>query len=144
MTFLSQKSALPLVSASPRDLTLSRRQAFAAALVAFEYLSPVRVGAEEVALDAAEEEQRQLVRHVARFARTRARPASVETVLYKGQPMRQLIATVDLGARTRVAAYPVEVVSDYDSHGEEYALGIWREFVQRDRDGVLRRYQREF
>lgn len=123
----------------------SRRQAFAAALVASACLHPMRVGA----LATAEEEQELLVRHVARFARTRARPSCVETALYKGQPIRQLVATVNLRAHTRVAAYPVEVASVFDGNGRrllgsEYGLLVYRKFVQRDRDGSLRQYEREF
>ena len=120
--------------------TLTRRQALAAALALSEYLSPMRVEA----LDAAEQEQKLLVQHAARFALSPARPASVANIFYEGKPMRQLVATVNLRANTRVAAYPVEVVSDFDDHGEEYALGIWREYSQRGTDGVRRRFRQEF
>lgn len=50
-------------------------------------------------------------------------------MLYKNQPMRQLVATADLPANSRVAAYPVEVVSDddeLDDHDDTYAVAIYR------------------
>ena len=70
--------------------------------------------------------QSQLMRsHATRF--THSRPAAVQTLSYQGHTMRQLVATVNVPASTRVAAYPVEVVSDADEHDDTYAVGLYQE-----------------
>ena len=80
--------------------------------------------------------------HAARFTGGRAAaPSTVAPVVLEGRTMRQLVATMDLPAHTRVAAYPVEVVPDDDDHDDEYAIGIFQEY------SVVaggRRFQREF
>ena len=49
-----------------------------------------------------------------------------------GVPMRSLVATVDLAANRRVAAYPVELVSDEDDYDRTYALGVYLEVRRRN------------
>ena len=93
-----------------------------------EYMPPSSAGAlltgdaQQQKLTAEEEQYLILDEHAARFARAKGRLTAIETMLYNGQPMRQLVATVGLPARTRIAAYPVEVVSDEDDdYSEECA-----------------------
>lgn len=63
--------------------------------------------------------------HATRFAHSR--PAAVQTLTYSGHTMKQLVATVNVPASTRVAVYPVEVVSDADEHDDTYAVGLYQE-----------------
>lgn len=71
-------------------------------------------------------QQSVLQEHAARFDSSSS-PAAIASIAYGGQQMRSLIATVNLPPNTRVAAYPVEVVSDEDDHDDIYAVSIFRE-----------------
>ena len=54
--------------------------------------------------------------------------SAVASVLFEGQPIRQLVATANVPAFTRVAAYPVEIVSDDDAgHEDTYAVSVYQE-----------------
>ena len=64
--------------------------------------------------------------HAARFDGG-STPVAVVSSTFRGRQMRSLVATVDVPPDARVAAYPVEVVSDDDSHDDTYALGIFRQ-----------------
>jgi len=46
--------------------------------------------------------------------------------------MRSLVATVDLAANRRVAAYPVELVSDEDDYDRTYAPSVYLEVRRRN------------
>ena len=69
-------------------------------------------------------QQKQLLDgHAARFA-----PTTTPAAVGAKYTMRQLIATVDVPSHTRVATYPVELVSDdLDSFDDTYAVRVYRE-----------------
>ena len=67
----------------------------------------------------------------------RSSPAAVAALLYEGRSIRQLVASTDVPAFTRVAVYPVEVVSDEDERDDSYSVGIYSEVERYGR--VLRR-----
>ena len=65
--------------------------------------------------------------HAARFLPTTT-PAAVDAVRYGKLTMRQLVATVDVPALTRVATYPIELVSDTHAEFDDtYAVLVYRE-----------------
>ena len=64
--------------------------------------------------------------HAARFD-SESSPAAIAYILYAGTTIRSLVATINLPPDTRVAVYPVEVVSDEEDHDNTYAVGILRE-----------------
>jgi len=106
-------------------LSFTRRDALCAGATAV--LAPPPAAAQLLQPALTWRAQQQLVRsHATRFASSR--PAAVQTLSYSGHTMRQLVATASVPASTRVAVYPVEVVSDdADEFDDTYAVGLYRE-----------------
>lgn len=74
--------------------------------------------------------QSQLVQeHADRFSRG-SQPAAVDSLVYNGRRIRQLVASIDVPAYTRVAAYPVELAYDVDEFDDTYAMRIYRQVGQ--------------
>ena len=138
-------AAAHLLGAQPH---YSRRQAstdLAIAVAALPCLPaaaappPTLAAPQRAATTSAEQLQQDLLRaHAARFARIQSVPAALASVVHNGKPMRSLVATVDLAANQRVAAYPVELVSDDDDHDDTYALGVFVEVRRRDPNPAYR------
>ena len=93
---------------------------------------PTLAAPQRAATASAELQQLLLKGHAARFDRTRSVPAAVASVVRNGVPMRSLVATVDLAANRRVAAYPVELVSDEDDYDRTYAPSVYLEVRRRN------------
>lgn len=106
--------------------SVTRREAFSAAATT---AAAVCLPAAAATVRNTAKQEHVLAIHAERFASRRSHPSAIATMLYKNQPMRQLVATADLPANSRVAAYPVEVVSDddeLDDHDDTYAVAIYR------------------
>ena len=70
-------------------------------------------------------QQEQLMRaHAARFEQST--PVAVRTTSTARRRLRELVATVDIPAHTRVAVYPVELVADTQEHDDTYAVAVYR------------------
>ena len=93
---------------------------------------PTLAAPQRAATASAELQQLLLKGHAARFDRTRSVLAAVASVVRNGVPMRSLVATVDLAANRRVAAYPVELVSDEDDYDRTYAPSVYLEVRRRN------------
>ena len=62
--------------------------------------------------------------HAARFEQSM--PVAVRTTSTARRRLRELVATVDIPAHTRVAVYPVELVADTQEHDDTYAVAVYR------------------
>ena len=62
--------------------------------------------------------------HAARFEQST--PVAVRTTSTARRRLRELVATVDIPAHTRVAVYPVELVADTQEHDDTYAVAVYR------------------
>ena len=112
--------AIPVVCVE-RGL-FGRRDALVAAAVAATALPRAASGA-----GAWPEQERLLQRHAARFPKSSNLAVHVGLVEYNGGQIRQLVATVDLPANTRVASYPVELMPDATPHDTTYAVEVYQE-----------------
>ena len=128
------------VSSASSRLSLSRRLALATVSAWMPTLVPLVASAlPPDGLAAARLAQSQLLdEHSERFFRRTTSlqvdeninvvVARVATTVYRFRPMRELVATADIAAGTRVAAYPVEVASRAtDEFDSTYAVRLyWR------------------
>jgi hypothetical protein len=71
-------------------------------------------------------QQQILNEHAARRFSRPGTPVAISTTYYDGRRMRQLVATRDLLASTRVAVYPVELVSATGTFDTTYAMTIYK------------------
>ena len=101
------------------ELLISRRDALAGFALSIATAGP-REDTEAIMRD-----------HARRFVRGGNIPSTVQPVQLaingELQPMRQLVATVDLEAFVKVAAYPVEVIDYHEDYDGTYALAVYHE-----------------
>ena len=82
-------------------------------------------------------QQEQLMRaHAARFEQSA--PVAVRITSTAHRRLRELVATVDIPAHTRVAVYPVELVADTQEHDDTYAVAVYRSHGPRGEREPLR------